>query len=102
MTKRKQKYLVVLIIVRVLLLRPIRVLDHAMGAVAAGDLQLRVAGRSGDELGRLAQRFNQMVRDLARLVQERSARHVDAHALGVDLGRVGGVRARDTPTRERR
>jgi adenylate cyclase len=41
--------------------RPVTALSEAARAVEEGDLSQRVAGDSGDEIGRLAQRFNAMV-----------------------------------------
>ncbi len=64
-------FVVVLLTVGFLLLRPIRYMDRAMGEVAHGDFSARVPGGGGDELGRLGQRFNQMIGDLDTLLQER-------------------------------
>ena len=64
-------FVVLLLTVGFLLLRPIRYMDRAMGAVAHGDFSARVPRASSDELGRLGQRFNQMVGDLDTLLQER-------------------------------
>lgn len=48
------------------LTRPLRELTGATQAMAGGDLEQTVPVRSGDELGQLAQSFNQMSADLAR------------------------------------
>jgi methyl-accepting chemotaxis protein len=62
---------VVVVIVRGVLLRPIRRMERAMGAVAQGNFAARVEGIGSDELGRLGRRFNGMVTDLDTLLQER-------------------------------
>ncbi len=64
-------FFVVLITVGFLLLRPISHMEVAMSEVAHGDFSARVPNASNDELGRLGQRFNQMVGDLDTLLQER-------------------------------
>ena len=58
---------------------PIETLQDAMGQVEDGDLDVEVAVESGDEIGRLAHSFNEMIADL----RERSLlqRHVGAHTL---------------------
>ncbi len=58
---------------------PIEDLQDAMGRVEDGDLDVEVAVQSGDEIGRLAHSFNEMIADL----RERSLlqRHVGAHTL---------------------
>ncbi|HYS14996.1 MAG TPA: PAS domain S-box protein [Burkholderiaceae bacterium] len=51
------------------ILRPVRALDNAAAAIAAGDLSARVPAQRGDELGRLAGGFNTM----AERIQAQSA-----------------------------
>lgn len=52
---------------------PIRLLEEGADRVGAGQFDHRIEIRTGDELGRLATRFNQMAGELA-LSQERSER----------------------------
>lgn len=44
--------------------KPIERVTHAMARVSGGDLDYKVAVRSGDELGRMGASFNQMTREL--------------------------------------
>lgn len=44
--------------------KPIEKVTHAMARVSGGDLDHKVAERSGDELGRMGASFNQMTREL--------------------------------------
>jgi len=53
------------------LTRPIHKLLASMSSVAQGDLDVRLEHQSRDEIGRLAQGFNQMVADLQENVLER-------------------------------
>lgn len=76
---------VVIGIVRLLLLRPIRRMERAMGAVAHGDFAARVGGTGSDELGRLGNRFNTMVTDLDTLLQERERRQQEQQMIGTRL-----------------
>jgi two-component system NtrC family sensor kinase len=46
------------------LVRPVRELAEGMNRVAQGDLNYKVRIQSGDELGRLARAFNQMVKEV--------------------------------------
>ncbi|HTP11194.1 MAG TPA: ATP-binding protein, partial [Anaerolineae bacterium] len=60
-------------------------------ALAHGDLQQQVPVRSHDELGELAQAFNQMSADLARATQLRRQMTADiAHDLRTPLTVIGG------------
>jgi len=52
---------------------PIKSLEDGAGHIGAGEFHYRIEMRTGDELERLAQRFNQMAGELA-LSQERSER----------------------------
>jgi signal transduction histidine kinase len=47
--------------------RPVREVEAATRAIAAGDFERRLAIRRDDEIGRLAKSVNQMAADLARL-----------------------------------
>lgn len=61
---------------------PLRHLDRAARAIAAGDLSQRVAIQSHDELGKLSQAFNQMSENLERAAQQRQHMVADiAHEL---------------------
>lgn len=72
--------------------RPITALIHASRRIAAGDLTTRVPLRSHDELGELAQTFNQMASSLE--VQERARRNLIAdvaHELRTPLAGIQGT-----------
>jgi diguanylate cyclase (GGDEF)-like protein/PAS domain S-box-containing protein len=47
-----------------IVVRPIEKVTRAMARVSGGDLDYKVAERSGDELGRMGASFNQMTREL--------------------------------------
>ena len=53
--------------------RPIAVLREGVGHIAAGDLDHRVKIQSRNEVGQLAEGFNQMARDLKQSLEERMA-----------------------------
>jgi signal transduction histidine kinase len=73
------------------LTRPIRDLTTATRALALGKLRQRVPVRSQDELGELAQAFNQMSADLAKANQARKQMTADiAHDLRNPLTVIGG------------
>jgi two-component system sensor histidine kinase BaeS len=73
------------------LTRPTRELTAATRALARGDLQQQVTVHSHDELGELAQAFNQMSADLARATQLRQQMTADiAHDLRTPLTVIGG------------
>lgn len=61
-----------LIVVRMTthILQPINRLNQKMGQVAAGDLSVRTEITHYDEIGMLMERFNEMVRQIDRLVQQ--------------------------------
>lgn len=65
---------------------PIRELTRATRALAAGQLDQRVVVRSRDEIGELAESFNQMSADLARAIRTRRQMTADlAHDLRTPL-----------------
>ena len=73
------------------LMRPIRDLTAATQTIADGNLGEQVTVRSGDEIGRLAQSFNQMSRDLAAASQSRKQMTADiAHDLRTPLSILKG------------
>jgi signal transduction histidine kinase len=73
------------------LTRPLRELTRATQALAKGELGTQVSIRSSDELGRLAESFNQMSIDLARATQSRRQMTVDiAHDLRSPLSVILG------------
>jgi two-component system sensor histidine kinase BaeS len=73
------------------LTRPIRELTDATHAMAQGKLEQQVSVRSKDELGELAQSFNQMSADLAHSNQARRQMTADiAHDLRNPLTVIGG------------
>jgi two-component system sensor histidine kinase BaeS len=73
------------------LTHPIRDLTTATRALASGKLEQQVPVRSKDELGELAESFNQMSADLARANQSRRQMTADiAHDLRNPLTVIGG------------
>ena len=73
------------------LTRPIRELTRATHAVSEGDLSQQVPVRSQDELGELAQSFNQMSAELSRSVNARKQMTADiAHELRTPLSLILG------------
>jgi len=73
------------------LTRPTRELTAATRALARGDLKQQVPVHSKDELGELAQAFNQMSADLAHATQLRQQMTADiAHDLRTPLTVIGG------------
>jgi two-component system sensor histidine kinase BaeS len=70
---------------------PVRELTAATQAMAAGDLNQRVAVHTHDEIGNLAHSFNQMSADLARASQLRKQMTADlAHDLRTPLSILRG------------
>ena len=73
------------------LTRPMRELTHATQEMAQGKLAQQIPVRSQDELGELAQAFNQMSADLARSNQARKQMTADiAHDLRNPLTVING------------
>ena len=73
------------------LTRPIRELTEATHAVADGNLGQLVSVRSKDEMGELAESFNQMSADLARSTEARKQMTADiAHELRTPLSLIIG------------
>jgi signal transduction histidine kinase len=73
------------------LTHPLRKLSVGMQATAQGELGHQVAVRSRDEIGQLAQAFNQMSADLARLNDQRRQMTADiAHDLRSPLTVIAG------------
>jgi len=73
------------------LVRPIRQLTMATGAVARGDLAQRVAAKSKDEIGELAASFNSMAGNLQKAEQLRRDMTADiAHELRNPLAILQG------------
>jgi signal transduction histidine kinase len=73
------------------IIAPLRRLTQATGAVAAGDLSVRVPPSGDDEIGQLAQAFNRMTDDLARSDQLRRDMTADiAHELRTPLTVIQG------------
>ncbi len=73
------------------LTRPIRELTNATQSLAQGNLGTQVTIRSKDELGRLAEAFNQMSTDLERATQARRQMTADiAHDLRSPLSVILG------------
>ena len=73
------------------LVRPINDLTTATQAMADGELKQQVLIRSNDELGQLAETFNQMSSDLAEVTRQRKQMTADiAHDLGTPLQVISG------------
>jgi two-component system sensor histidine kinase BaeS len=73
------------------LTRPVRELTLATKTMAAGNLGQQVVVHSNDEIGQLAQSFNQMSSDLARASQSRKQMTADlAHDLRTPLSILRG------------
>jgi len=89
------------------LTRPIREITDATRALAQGKLKNEVTVHTNDELGELAQSFNQMSADLARANQSRRQMTADiAHDLRNPLTVIGGyleslLDGKLSPTKER-
>ena len=73
------------------LLRPLRILSDAMGEVASGNLNVRVAVTSNDEAGEVTTRFNTMVEGLRERerIRETFGRYVDESVAATILARQG-------------
>jgi two-component system sensor histidine kinase BaeS len=83
--------LVVGVVLARTLTRPIRELTAATRAMARGRFDQRVVVRSRDEIGELAQAFNQMSADLSRAIQARRQMTADlAHDLRTPLSILRG------------
>ncbi|MCB9420439.1 MAG: HAMP domain-containing protein [Ardenticatenaceae bacterium] len=71
--------------------RPVQELTEATQIIAQGDLGHQVPVRTQDEIGRLAESFNQMSADLAESVQQRRQMTADiAHDLRTPLSVIMG------------
>jgi class 3 adenylate cyclase len=75
-------------------LRPLRTLSDAMGEVASGNLNVRVAVTSNDEAGEVTTRFNTMVEGLRERerIRETFGRYVDESVAATILERQGDAR----------
>lgn len=65
--------------------QPVRCLDKAMEELKGGDLSVRVYSRRKDELGRLAESFNRMVRDLNTYLEDRVQQQKDLNEITLKL-----------------
>ncbi|MDY7080104.1 MAG: ATP-binding protein [Chloroflexota bacterium] len=88
--------LVVALVLGALLMRsithPLQQLTDASRTIAAGDLDTRVSVRSRDEVGQLADAFNQMATDLARAEKARRNQAADvSHELRTPLTVIQGA-----------
>lgn len=71
--------------------RPLNALNRASQAIAAGDLQQKVPVESQDEIGQLAESFNRMSEEVARVNRLRQQMTADvAHDLRSPLTVIGG------------
>ncbi|MCS3860146.1 type IV pili methyl-accepting chemotaxis transducer N-terminal domain-containing protein, partial [Salinibacter ruber] len=68
----------ILVAMQRLLVAPVQQLDEAAQQVAAGDLETHVRSSSGDEVGQLAESFNQMVGQIKNAIQEAEAQEKQA------------------------
>ena len=57
--------------------KPVSRLDKAIAKVKDGDLSIQVKVKTNDELGRLTESFNQMVKDLKRYLEDRVQQQKD-------------------------
>ena len=57
--------------------RPVSRLDKAIAKVKDGDLSIQVKVKTNDELGRLPESFNQMVKEVKRYLEDRVQRQKD-------------------------
>jgi len=73
------------------LLGPLGILSNAMSKVAAGDLDIRVAVTSNDQVGEVTGQFNTMVAGLRERerIRETFGRYVDESVAATILGRQG-------------
>ena len=76
-------------------LRPIRKVASASGAVAGGDLSVRVATTRADEIGALARAFNQMAASLERNQAELAERARDLERSNRELEDYASVTSHD-------
>ena len=65
--------------------RPVSRLDKAIAKVKDGDLSIQVKVKTSDELGRLTESFNQMVKDLKRYLEDRVQQQKDLNATTLRL-----------------
>lgn len=65
--------------------RPVSRLDKAIAKVKDGDLSIQVKVKTNDELGRLTESFNQMVKDLKRYLEDRVQQQKDLNATTLRL-----------------
>ena len=65
--------------------RPVSSLDKASAKVKDGDLSIQVKVKTNDELGRLTESFNQMVKDLKRYLEDRVQQQKDLNATTLRL-----------------
>jgi signal transduction histidine kinase len=68
-----------------LLVRRLRALETLATRVAEGDLSVRVEDRSGDEIGRLAERLNRMTESLAEARDRLEAHEIQRRQLFADI-----------------
>ena len=82
---------VIAILLSATLVRPLRQLTRAAQNMAAGDLEQQVAVQSKDEIGQLAEAFNQMSREIARVNKLRRQMTADiAHDLRTPITVISG------------
>ena len=65
--------------------KPVSRLDKAIAKVKDGDLSIQVKVKTNDELGRLTESFNQMVKDLKRYLEDRVQQQKDLNATTLRL-----------------
>ncbi len=65
--------------------KPVSRLDKAIAKVKDGDLNIQVKVKTNDELGRLTESFNQMVKDLKRYLEDRVQQQKDLNATTLRL-----------------
>lgn len=71
------------------LLRPIKQLNEGVKQISKGNLDIKLNINSNDEVGKLAQAFNQMARDLSLMIEAREQLLLDvSHELRTPLTRA--------------
>ena len=65
--------------------KPVSRLNKAIAKVKDGDLNIQVKVKTNDELGRLTESFNQMVKDLKRYLEDRVQQQKDLNATTLRL-----------------
>jgi len=72
-----------------IILHPVRILREGVAQISRGNLDYRIPVRGRDELGRLAQSFNEMVRQLGEIMRAKEQLLLDvSHEIRTPLTRI--------------